>query len=84
MAKVLRERFLGLTLVLIMVFACSGCATLRHPVPMDMVGRTYVDNMAEIRIMRGTVDSELQKSVLRSILEENKDDYPIDSDGKRV
>jgi len=51
---------------------------------MDMVGRTYVDSMAEIRVMSGTVDSELRKNVLRSVLEEKKDDYPVDSDGKKV
>ena len=84
MTKVFRESLSGFTLALIVVFGCAGCATMRHPVPMDMIGKTSVDNMSEIRIMQGTVDSELRKSALRSFLEENKDDYPIDSDGKRV
>jgi hypothetical protein len=67
-----------------MAFGCAGCATIRHPVPIDMLGKTSINNMSEIRIMPGTVNSELQKNALLSVLEENKDDYPIDSDGKRV
>jgi hypothetical protein len=84
MVNMYRQRLLGLMLALITIFGCAGCATIRHPVPMSMVGKTYINSMSEIRIMRGTVDSELQKSVLRSILEENKDDYPVGFDGKRI
>ena len=84
MIKAFHKRPTWILLITLIVFGCAGCATMRHPVPMDMIGKTYVDNMSEIRIMQGTVDSELQKSALRSILEENKDDYPIDSNGKRV
>ena len=85
MANMVRSRTVCIALTIFMAaFMCAGCATVRHPVPTDLVGKTYIDNMSEIRIMPGTVDSELRKSVLRSMREENKDDYPSDSDGKRV
>jgi hypothetical protein len=84
MAKAFHKKSTWILLITLMVFGCSGCATVRHPVPMDMVGKAQIDSMSEIRIMPGTVDSELRKNALRSILEENKDDYPVDSDGKRV
>jgi len=84
MVKVLRKSPIWILAVVFMALALSGCATVRHPVPFDMVGKTQVDDMAEIRIMLGTNNSELQKSALRSILEESKGDYPVDSDGKKV
>lgn len=84
MINAFRGKPVCILLIALLAIACSGCATVRHPVPMDIIGRAYVDNMSEIRIMLGTVDSELKKSALRSVLEENKDDYPIDSDGKRI
>lgn len=70
--------------VIFALFASSGCATARHPVPPEMIGRTYVGDMAEIRAMDGTVDSELKNSALRSVKEEDPGDYPPDSEGKRV
>jgi len=84
MIKAFRERPVVILSIAFMAIFLSGCATVRHPVPMDMVGRTYVDNMAEIRIMDGTLDSELRKNALRSVLEESKNDYPVDSEGKRI
>jgi len=84
MGKTFRERPIVILLIAFIAIFLSGCATVRHPVPFDMLGKTQVDDMPEVRIMQGMVDPELRKSALRSILEENKDDYPLDSDGKRV
>ncbi len=68
----------------IIMFFCSGCATIRHPVPPEMIGMVRVNDMSDIRIMRGMVDPELRKSAIRSLEEEDKDDYPVDSEGRRV
>ena len=84
MAKAFRERPLWILVIAFMSLSLSGCATVRHPVPFDMLGKTQVDDMPEIRIMLGEANSELQKSVLRSILEENKSDYQVDSEGKTI
>ncbi|MCX5704642.1 MAG: patatin-like phospholipase family protein [Candidatus Omnitrophica bacterium] len=40
--------------------------------------------MSEIRYMAGMQDSELRKNAVKSFLEENKDDYSVNSEGKRV
>lgn len=66
------------------MFMCAGCATMRHPVPYDMIGKTYVDDMADVRIMAGGENPALRKSLIKSVLEENKEDYPAGLDGKRV
>lgn len=49
-----------------------------------MVGKTHIDNMTEIRFMPGGENSELQRNLIRSVLEEDKADYPVDSEGRIV
>lgn len=84
MSKILRESPLSILLAAFIALGLSGCATLRHPVPMDMVGKTHIDNMTEIRFMPGGENSELQRNLIRSVLEEDKADYPVDSEGRIV
>jgi hypothetical protein len=84
------NRFYEMPMVILlaafMALGCAGCATARHAVPMDMVGKANVGNMTDIRVVMGVQNSgsELIKNAMRSFNEENKDDYAVDSDGKRV
>ena len=84
MPRVFSAKSVSILLVVLMAFGCAGCATVRHPVPFDMISKAQVDNMSEIRFVPGAVDSELKRNALRSFQEENKDDYPMDPDGRRV
>jgi len=45
MIKVFRERPVRMLFVVIMVLGCGGCATVKHPVPLDMPGKTQVESM---------------------------------------
>ncbi len=84
----MKNKFIGnivfVFLSVLIIFICSGCATLRHPVPSNMIGKAHVDNMSDIRTFYGDRGSELAKNALLSFKEENITDYPVNSDGKRV
>jgi len=66
------------------ILASSGCATMRNPVPKDLVARAEVGKMNNIRMIEGMSDSGLQKSLLASIKEESPHDYPVSFDGVRT
>jgi hypothetical protein len=66
MAKVMSLRLVSVILLAFMVFTCAGCATVRHPVPLEMVGKTQVENMPEIRTMTGSMNVELQKNAIKA------------------
>lgn len=68
----------------ISVLACSGCATVRHPVPQDLMANAQVPGMPEIRAVMGMPDSGLQKSLVKAIVEDNSGDYALDSVGNRI
>jgi predicted acylesterase/phospholipase RssA len=61
--------------------AFSGCATVRHPVPKELLTKAEVGGMDDIRMIGGMTDSKLQKSLLASIKEEAPGDYPPGADG---
>ena len=84
MTNLFRVRPIYIALTVLAVFVCAGCATVRHPVPFEMVRKTQVNNMAEIRFMNGMIDCELRKNALRYFQEENKKDYSLDPEGNRV
>ena len=71
-------------LMTFLVFASSGCATLRHPVPQDLIAKAEVPGMPEIRAVLGVPNPELQKSLIDSILNDKPGDYPVDNKGDRV
>lgn len=71
----------SLILVMLIPFVCSGCATVRHPVPPELVTRALVDNMAEIRTIIGTTDTIMQENLLESIKEESAEDFPFGPGG---
>lgn len=77
-------RIVYLPLIFFLVFVCSGCATIRHPLPKDLLSKAKVDNMAEIRTIMGIPNPVLQENIINSIKEENPADYPAGIDGVKV
>lgn len=78
------KRSVVLVWSVLVIFMCSGCATLRHPVPKDLIGKAQVSDMPEIRTIFGIPNPLLQESLLRSLKEEDPGDYPLDSEGNKV
>lgn len=71
-------------LVLPVFFICSGCATIRHPVPPDLVDKVQVGNMPEVRVMMGEHHTILQDNLLESVKQEDPKDFPAGPDGTKV
>ena len=68
------------------IIPLSGCATtpLRHPVPMDLVDKASVKNMAEIRMISGENDTALQENLIESSKQESAGDFSTGPGGKKV
>lgn len=73
-----------LTAVVLILFACPGCATIRHPVPQDLLSKTTVNNMPEIRTIMGMPNPILQESLINSLKEERPGEFPASLDGTKV
>lgn len=61
-----------------------GCATIRHPVPMDLVGKATVDDMADVRVIVGIPNPGFQKSIIQALLKDEPGDYRTDSSGNKI
>ncbi len=61
-----------------------GCATTRHPVPMDLIGKAKVDGMSDVRMIVGIPNPEFQKSIMRALLKDESGDYRSDSNGNKI
>lgn len=68
----------------VVLFACSGCATVRHAVPPDLVMSARVEDMPEIRVMMGEHHTLLQESLIESVRQEAPGDYPVGADGAKT
>lgn len=64
-------------------FAASGCATIRHPVPPDLIMKARISNVDGIRIMQGETKTALQENLLMSVKEEDPKDFPTGRDGTK-
>jgi hypothetical protein len=71
-------------LVMIVLLACSGCATPRHPVPKDLIAKATVNNMADVRSLMGIPNPALQESIIKSIKEEPSGEFKAEFDGTRI
>ena len=67
-----------------LLFLLPGCATMRHPVPPDLLGKVRVDNMDDVRIMTGEANTKLQENLLLSVKQEAPEDFPVGPDGVKV
>ena len=73
--KQLRQSLLGVTCILVL----SGCASVRHAVPEDLVGRARILGMPDIRYYAGKPDSYpmVRQSLVDSFKEEDKSEYIV-------
>ena len=67
-----------------LLFLSSGCATVRHAVPHDLVTKAQIEGMSDIRSFAGEENSVIEKSLIESVKEEKPDDYPVDKDGVKT
>lgn len=83
MKKIFESRILAFVCALSLSLSVFGCATTRHPLPQDMMGRASVDGMSDVRMIMGIPNPVIQKSMIESLKEENSSDYPVDDKGVR-
>ena len=81
MKHVFNIRSITVICVLSFAVALSGCATLRHPVPQDLVLKAQIGKMDDIRVFVGETGTALQESLLESIKQEAPEDFPAGPDG---
>lgn len=77
-------RIACLPVLILLAFVCSGCATIRHPVPKDLLSKAHINNMSEIRTIIGIPNPILQESLIKSVKEESSVDFPAGIDGTKV
>lgn len=70
--------------IIFVSFTCSGCATMRHPVPPELVQKVQIKNMPEVRAMIGEHDTALQENLLESVKQEDPKDYPVNFEGVKI
>ena len=75
------KKTLLLEAVVFISLLCSGCATIRHPVPPDLIDSAQVGDMPEIRVMMGEHNTALQKNLILSSKQEDPKDFPLGPDG---
>ncbi|MDO8536548.1 MAG: patatin-like phospholipase family protein [Candidatus Omnitrophota bacterium] len=73
-----------LQIVVFVSLLCSGCATMRHPVPLDLVDSAQIGDMPEIRVMMGEHNTALQKNLMLSSKQEDPKDFPVGPDGVKA
>jgi len=80
----IKKNMVFLTGIVLVSFMCSGCATMRHPVPKDLVTKAQIDDMSEIRVVSGVLDSPLQESLVASVKDERAGEFPVGPDGVKI
>lgn len=78
------SRAIAILSIICFAISLSGCATLRHPVPQDLVTKAQIGDMDEVRAMIGEVGTPMQESLLESIKQESAEDFPAGPDGIRI
>jgi len=78
------KKTLFFTAIVLVSLIASGCATIRHQVPLDLIDKARVDDMPEARIIVGESNTMLQKNLLLSIKQENAEDFPRGLKGIKV
>jgi len=62
----------------------SGCATVRHAVPPNLLSKAEVVSMPGVRAYWSDSTSPIRQSILDSIKQEGKDDYSVSADGVKI
>lgn len=72
-----------LTGVLFSALLLSGCATLRHPVPPNLVTKAQLGKLDDVRVVMGETHSRLQENLVTSVKQERPEDFPVGPDGMK-
>jgi Predicted esterase of the alpha-beta hydrolase superfamily len=70
--------------ILITSLTASGCATVRHHVPLNLVDKAKISDMPEARVISGESHTMMQENLLLSIKQEKEGDFPAGPDGVKV
>ncbi|MFA5093142.1 MAG: patatin-like phospholipase family protein [Candidatus Omnitrophota bacterium] len=62
----------------------SGCATIRNPLPQNLIGQAQLADMPEIREVVGVDNAQISQSMINSILHDQPGNYALDAQGNRV
>lgn len=62
----------------------SGCATIRNPLPQNLIGQAQLADMPEIREVVGVDNAQISQSMIDSILHDQPGNYALDAQGNRV
>jgi hypothetical protein len=68
----------------LLALGVSGCATVRHAVPVGLSESAVIPGMPEIRGYTSTSNSPIQASLVESLKQEGKDDYPVSAEGVKT
>lgn len=81
----LKNRVIAIVCILCFAVSMSGCATMRHPVPQDLIMKARLgNNMDDVRMIIGETGTELQEGLIESFKQEKPGDYPVGPDGVKV
>jgi predicted acylesterase/phospholipase RssA len=60
----------------------TGCAALlREPVPVELMGKTMIPGLPEVRATAGERNSPLEADLIASFAQESPADFPVQADG---
>ena len=76
------KRYAILLLIHIFILAYAGCSSLqRNPIPLDQIQNAEIAGMPGVRGYFGELNPYFQKDFIKSILDEDEDDFPRKADG---
>ena len=76
MKQSFKGRFAAATFGLSFIVFLSGCATVRHPVPPELVEQARIGDMDDVRVIVGESNTMLQINLLESVKQERPEDFP--------
>lgn len=70
--------------ILIFLFFTSGCASIRHAVPLDLLEKAEIVGMPGVRVFGDKPNQHTIQDVIKSIQQESVDDFPRNPDGSKT
>lgn len=68
-------------LLLVISSAVSGCATVRHAVPVELQEKAEVVGIPNVRTFSDSSNKKVIDDIILSIRQESENDYPLDKNG---
>jgi predicted patatin/cPLA2 family phospholipase len=76
------KRYAILLLIHIFILAYAGCSSLqRNPIPLNQIQNAEIAGMPGVRGYFGELNPYFQKDFIKSILDEDEDNFPRKADG---